>query len=145
MKSVSAAVIIAALAISAVTSRGHDARAQRPEGKGDNKVQDPKDKASAWMKYKLAASQKILEGMTRADYAMIEKHAAAMQNVGYLEEWGRADVPGYASHLHAFKHANRDLVLAAQAKNLDGVTIAYSQLTISCMQCHRFIRDRVKE
>jgi len=143
MKRIPVAMILATLAISVVTIRGHHALAQRPEGQ-EGKPQDPKDKASLWMKYKLEASQKILEGMTRADYAMIEKHAQGMHNVSHLEEWARSEMPGYASHLQSFKRATRDLVGSAQAKNLDGVTLAYSQLTISCMQCHRFIRDTVK-
>lgn len=143
MKSIAAITIIAALVIADATFRGRPVRAQRSQQQVDEKVQEPKDKdkESAWMKYKLDASQKILEGLTRGDLRLIEKNARGMINVGHLEGWAHADEPTYVSHLHAFRQANRDLVRASQEKNLDAAMVAFSQLTISCMQCHRFVRD----
>jgi hypothetical protein len=64
-----------------------------------------------------------------------------MQVMGYLEAWVRADLPDYKARLHAFEHANDAIVRAAQDKNLDGVAIAYSQITISCVQCHKIVRE----
>ena len=144
MKNGPAALLIAALAISVVSTRGHHARAQRPEARGD-KAEDPQKKASFWMKHKLVASQKILEGMTRGDYELIEKSAQGMQVMSYLEGWVRADIPGYKEQLRAFEHANGAIVRLAQDENLDGVTIAYTQLAISCVQCHKLVRDNVKQ
>jgi hypothetical protein len=141
MRNGRAALLIATLALSAATTPGHDARAQRPEARA-GKAESSQDKASIWMKQKLAASQKILEGMTRADYDLIEKNAEGMRVLGHLEGWVRADIPGYRTQLHAFDHATGAIVRAAEDKNLDGVTLAYTQLTISCVQCHRLIRDK---
>lgn len=105
-------------------------------------LDDPKDKSSLWMHHKLVASQKILEGMTKADYALIEKSAQGMQVMDFLEGWVRADRPGYKDQLRAFDQANGAIARAARDKNLDGVTLGYLQLTISCAQCHKLIRDR---
>lgn len=140
------ALLVVMVAISVVSTRGHDALAQRPEARGD-KSQDPqeKEKGSLWMKHKLGASQKILEGMTRGDFAMIEKNAKGMQSIGYLEGAVRSDIPGYKSQIHAFEHANGAIIREAQERNLDGVTIGYTQLMISCVQCHKLIRDKVKD
>lgn len=144
MRNATLALLIAALAIAIGSIGGIRVRAQRSEARG-NKAGEPPDKASLWMKHKLVASQKILEGMTRADYEMIEKYATGMQVMGYLEAWVRADRPEYKAQLHTFEHANAAIALAARDRNLDGVTIAYTQLTISCVQCHKVIRDKVKE
>lgn len=144
MRNATSTLLIAALMIAIGSISGIHARAQRSEARG-SKAGDPQDKASLWMRHKLVASQKILEGMTRADYEMIEKNAAAMQVMGHLEAWVRADRPEYKAQLHAFEHANGAIVFAAKDRNLDGVTIAYTQLTISCVQCHKLIRDKVKE
>lgn len=143
MKNGPAAMLIVALTISVVSTHGYHARAQRPEARGD-KAEDPQKKASLWMKQKLVASRNILEGMTQADYELIEKNARSMQILGYLEGWVRADMPGYKAQLRAFDHANDAIVRASQVKNLDRVTIAYAQLMISCVQCHRLVRDQVK-
>jgi hypothetical protein len=105
----------------------------------------PKESAgSLWMKQKLAASQNILAGLTKADYESIEKNAKSMIAVGYLEKWIRADTPEYQTLLRDFLYANKSLNLAAREKNLDGATVAYLQLTLSCVNCHKVVRDTSK-
>ena len=100
--------------------------------------------SSIWMKQKLSASQNILAGLTKEDYEAIEKNAQSMVVVGYLEKWVRSDIPGYQKMMRDFEYANKSLTLAAREKNLDGATIGYIQLTISCVQCHKLIRGNGK-
>ena len=106
--------------------------------RGEDKQED---KSSIWMKQKLAASQNILAGLTKGDFDMIGKNANSMRAVGYLERWVRADIPGYRTLMNDFEYANKSLALAARGKNLDGATVAYMQLTFSCVHCHKLIRD----
>ncbi len=40
-----------------------------------------------------------------------------------------------------FEFANKALVHASREKNLDGATLAYVQLTLSCVNCHKVVRD----
>jgi hypothetical protein len=108
----------------------------------DNKSQAPE--ASIWMKQKLGASQNVLAGLTKGDFEAIEKNAQSMLAVGYLEKWLRADTPGYQIFMKDFEYANKSLTLAAREKNLDGATIAYIQLTLSCVHCHKTIRVEKK-
>jgi hypothetical protein len=136
-----AIVLVAVLAFSFVSIPGDPAQAQRP-GAQASKSKSERDRASVWMREKLAASQKILEGLTKGDFALIEKQAVGMQNVSYMEGWFRAEVPGYKAQLHAFDYANDGIIQSARYKNLDGVTLAYTQLTISCVQCHKIVRDK---
>jgi hypothetical protein len=113
-----------------------------PSRAGDDQA---KEKASSiWMKEKLGASQNILAGLTKADYDAIEKNAQTMRFVGYLEKWVRADTPGYRNMVTDFEHANQALITTARRKNLDGATIAYVQLTLSCVNCHKLVRDVTK-
>jgi hypothetical protein len=108
--------------------------------------EQPKDNAgSLWMKQKLVASQNLLAGLTKADYPAIEKNAQSMIAVGYLEKWIRADTPEYQTMLRDFLYANKSLTLAAREKNLDGATVAYLQLTLSCVNCHKVVRDPSKQ
>lgn len=144
MKKRFAILVTLALAGSAVFTDAHRARAQRP-APTTKKTGDPLKDSSVWMKHKLVASQNILEGMTRGDYSQIAKNAQAMQDVTYLEGWVRADVPGYKTQLHVFNFSNGAIVTAAHEKNMDGVTLAYTQLTISCVQCHKIVRDKAKD
>jgi hypothetical protein len=109
-------------------------------GQTTKKTAESEDKASLWMKSKLVNSKNVLEALTREDFAAIQENAQAMQFVGYLEKWFRADVDGYKEQMQVFQFANTSLVKAAKAKNLDGATLAYNQLTISCVQCHKIVR-----
>jgi len=107
--------------------------------------EQPKENAgSLWMRQKLVASQNILAGLTKADYEAIEKNAQSMIVVGYLEKWIRADTPEYQTLLRDFMYANKSLNLAARDRNLDGATVAYLQLTLSCVNCHKIVRDASK-
>ena len=111
--------------------------------RGDDGKKEPQQ-ASIWMKQKLVASQNILGGLTKEDYEVIEKNAQSMLVVGYLEKWIRADTPGYQKLMKDFEYANKALTLAAREKNLDAATLAYFQLTVSCVHCHRVVRGAAK-
>jgi len=141
MKNGHASLMIVALAVSAVSASAFQTPEKRAEGQ-KAVTQETQDKASLWMKHKLVATQKILDGMTRGDFEEIAKNAESMQVMGFLEGWVRADVEGYKPQLLAFDHANAAIVRAAKEKNLDGVTIAYTQLAITCVQCHKIVRDK---
>jgi hypothetical protein len=120
-----------------------------PAGAADKKLDEKKvDKqkeASLWMVKKLEHSQKILAGLTKADFETIKKNAQAMQVVGYLEEWDRAGLPEYMRQVRYFNDANKELIRQAGNKNIGGATLAYTQLTLSCVHCHNVVRDAKKK
>ena len=96
------------------------------------------------MRSKLEHSKNILEGLATEDFQAISKGAKAMRNLTVLEKWFRADTPRYKAQLNAFWFANDALVQAADEKNLDGAALAYTQLTISCVNCHKQVRAAEK-
>lgn len=106
------------------------------------------EKASAWMKQKLELSQNILSGLTMGDWDAVELNAQRMNIVNYLEKWIAADKPQYTEYkrqLSYFELANREILRQAKAKNIEGATLAYNQLNISCVQCHQVVRDAKKK
>ena len=115
-----------------------------PRSVGQEKKADDKDKASLWMKSKLELSKNILAGLTKGDFEMVTQNAASMNILTYLEMWTRADQRAYKQQVTAFEMANKELVKQAVAKNVDGALLAYNQLTISCVQCHKIVRDAGK-
>jgi len=126
-------IATATLTLMTVTLMLHPARGDDPQKK--------EMKPSVWMKQKLVASHNILAGLTKADFGEIEKNAKSMLAVGYLEKWVRADTPGYQKFMKDFEYANKSLANSAREKNLEGATLAYLQLTVSCVQCHKIVRD----
>lgn len=95
-----------------------------------------------WMKKKLEFSQHILAGLATADFDQISKSAKSMNNLSQIERWTRrTNAEAYRTQLQFFRFANEDLVRQAEKKNIEGVSLAFSQLTLSCVNCHKVIRD----
>jgi hypothetical protein len=51
---------------------------------------------------------------------------------------------GYRQQVAAFSMANKELIRQAEEKNIYGATLAYNQLTVSCVQCHVIVRNGKK-
>ena len=96
------------------------------------------------MRKKLELAQNILSGLANEDFDAIRKNAKIMNTFVRLEQWLRADQPTYRAQLDIFRHTNDELVRLADEKNLDGAALAYVQLTVSCVNCHKVLRDRAK-
>ena len=102
------------------------------------------EEASFWMKKKMEYSQNILAGLAKADFAEIEKNAMSMNGLSQIENWVRAKSPEYKRQLTTFRSANKSLIRMAQDEDVDGATLAFMQLTQSCVECHKLIRDTEK-
>lgn len=108
---------------------------------------EPAERAESnyWMTKKMEYSQNILRGLAKADFAAIEKSARSMNELTEIEKWLRGNTSEYKRHLASFQAANKELIETAKDKNIDGATLAYMQLTMSCVQCHKLVRDSDKE
>ena len=106
---------------------------------------DEKDQKTFWMEKKLEFSQHILKGLATADFDAISKSAESMKNMTILEKLvRRTHEHEYRAQLAIFQTANRQLIQEAGKKNIDGVALAYTQLTLSCVNCHKVLRDSAK-
>jgi hypothetical protein len=113
----------------------------------DRRPTPPGLSPTEWMKQKLEMSQAILDGLTKGDFDKIETNAQKMNVINYLEKMVTADQPHYKEYtrqLTAFETANRELLRQASKKNVEGATLAYVQLTVSCVNCHKVVRDAKK-
>ncbi len=96
---------------------------------------------SFWMEKKLEYAKKILEALTSGKHHEIESNAEHMRLLGKIEGFVRRQSPSYSSHLQSFDLATRELTRQARDKNIEGATLAFHQLTTSCVACHRSIRE----
>ena len=96
------------------------------------------------MRKKLEYSKQVLEGLTKEDFPEVLKGARALKTLGESEVWGdlkRPEADRYGLYIREFQSLARELVAKADAKNLDGVTLAYVQLTVNCVHCHKELRE----
>jgi hypothetical protein len=103
-----------------------------------------KEESSFWMQKKMEYSEKILAGLAKGDFQAIEKNATSMNKLSQIENWVRASSPAYKGQLATFRSANKSLIRMAEEQDIDGSTLAFMQLTQSCVQCHKLIRDTDK-
>jgi hypothetical protein len=96
---------------------------------------------SLWMKKKLEYSRNILAGLASEDFDQIAANAESMQTMSRFEAFIRGKMPGYRSQLQVFQSANEQLIKQAQKDNIDGAALAFTQLTISCVNCHKQLRE----
>lgn len=95
---------------------------------------------STFMRLKLSHSQQVLEGIALEDFEQIAKHSQSMRLLSEDEKWMVFQTPEYRQHSLEFQQICRKLQTSAEAKNLDGVALAYVQMTMSCVNCHKYTR-----
>jgi hypothetical protein len=100
---------------------------------------------SIWMRKKLDYSQNILSGLASGDFDKIAENAEAMQGLSKVEWFIRGRTPGYRTQLEIFLDANTEIIKQAKQDNLEGSALAFTQLTISCVNCHKNLRASKRE
>jgi hypothetical protein len=93
------------------------------------------------MMEKLQSSQKILEAIATNDFKAIGEHADKLSGLANQAEWLAYKTPRYEQHSNEFRRAAETISRKAKEKNLDGVTLAYVDLTMSCVRCHQYVRE----
>jgi len=92
------------------------------------------------MRQKVAYSQQVLVGITLEDYGLIANNAEKLVELSNKTNWYSRQVPEYELFLNEFRRNAQQLKEAGQQKSLDAASLAYVQMTLSCVSCHRFIR-----
>jgi hypothetical protein len=92
------------------------------------------------MKFKLHYAQSVLEGIALEDYPLIAVNAKKLKGLSESAGWRYRQSAEYQRHTGDFARQAEALVKAAERKNLDAATVAYFQLTASCVACHRHLR-----
>lgn len=93
------------------------------------------------MAAKLQHAQKLLEGIALGKFDKIEKSAEELIRISRTAEWLAQKTPRYEQFSNDFTTSAEAIATKAKAKNLDGVTLAYFDLTRSCVRCHQHIRE----
>jgi uncharacterized membrane protein len=92
------------------------------------------------MRQKVAYSQQVLVRITLEDYGLIANNAEKLVELSNKTNWYSRQVPEYELFLNEFRRNAQELMEAGQQKNLDAASLAYVQMTLSCVSCHNFIR-----
>jgi hypothetical protein len=103
---------------------------------GDNPDKDSK----GIMRKKLTHAQRVLEGLVINDFDKIIDNAKELMFLTKQNEWRALDAPQFEIHSNDFRRSLESLVAKAREKNGDGTALAYVEMTLSCVRCHKHIR-----
>jgi hypothetical protein len=98
-------------------------------------------KVEKLMAAKLKHSQILLEGIAIGDFKKIAASAEELLELTKTEEWLMHKTPRYQMHSNEFQRAAETLIRKAKDKNIDGTTLAFFDMTMSCVRCHQHVRE----
>jgi cytochrome c556 len=100
----------------------------------------PADREQSVMEQKLSRAQGILSGLAKEDFAAISRESTDLLALAQ-QQWIEHDTPEYRAQLKDFWITLEGIDASAKEKNLDGATLGYMQLTLSCVKCHKYLRS----
>ena len=95
----------------------------------------------AFMRKKLESSQSVLEGLALEDFDLIAKGAKQLKTTSAAAEFLVIHDPVYTEHADEFRRIIDKLERAAKERRIDGATLAYVDMTMSCVECHKYVRN----
>lgn len=101
---------------------------------------EPK-KVSTIMQKKLKHAQKVLEGLALKDFKIIRNSADELLFLSKEEEWKVLSTPEYELYSNAFRRNTQALIRNAKKENLDACAFSYVELTLTCVNCHKHVRE----
>ena len=108
---------------------------------GASHSQDPDQNLVPFMRAKLQHAQKAMEGMALEDFGLIAKSAQELSLISQAENWQVLQTAEYRRQSTEFRRSADALKTAADKKNLDGAVLAYVDMTMKCVQCHKYVRS----
>ena len=100
----------------------------------------PVNNVREFMRKKLVHSQKVLEGITTDDLESVAKHSQDLSLLSQAATWQVLQTPDYLQHSTEFRRAADSLTEAAKKRNSDGAALAYLDVTMKCVTCHKYVR-----
>jgi cytochrome c556 len=94
------------------------------------------------MREKLRYSQDLLEGLMTTNFPLITRSEESLAAIAKLPAWAILKTPEYERYTQAFLGSTQKLRDAAAARSTDEAFAAYTALTTSCYQCHKYIKGQ---
>ena len=147
-------MVIAAISVStllsltwvlAIPSGRADEKGEEHKKEEPKRKKDPMPKLPTGhelMKAKLKASHVILEGLALKDFEKIDEAGKELVKITNAAEFLNAyKSRSYELQMLTLRREASNMSKMAQDKNIDGATLAYMGITMTCVRCHQVTRD----
>ena len=98
------------------------------------------DNVAVFMQAKLKHSQLVLKGLATEDFDLIAKNSQAMSLLCEDELWQVLQTPEYRARSAEFQRSVDAVTEAARKKNLEAAALGYVDVTLKCVNCHKYVR-----
>lgn len=92
------------------------------------------------MREKLALAQGVLAGLASDHLDAVALQAASLAALTRDARWRVRETPEYLSRSVEFERTATALAAAAGGDNRDGAALAWVQMNVQCLDCHRWAR-----
>ena len=92
------------------------------------------------MQQKLDHAQQLLTAVVLGNHVNVERYANELVLISEASTWSPLQTPEYLHYASDFRESANSLMEEAGARNLDGVSLAYMEMTLTCVQCHKHVR-----
>jgi hypothetical protein len=96
---------------------------------------------SFWMERKMKLSTDMLAALANGNAEKVAASGKAMRRLNTIEAFSRRRSPGYDAQLEIFSQSLDEIIAQAEKDNLEGAALGFTQLTISCVNCHKRLRE----
>jgi hypothetical protein len=113
--------------------------------KGEALAQKKDDEPAlrAFMRQKLDATNKILEGLCTDDLSMVVEGSDVLLKMSKEEHWRASNDMLYRRYSTEFTDAVSDLREKAVEQSVDGASLAWINATMKCLKCHEWVRNTI--
>ncbi len=92
------------------------------------------------MQRKLEYAHNLFQALILEDFDAIDRNSERLQRLSEASSWNVIRTHEYTRHSSEFRRAVDALKKAAQEKDLDAAALAYAEMTLKCVQCHKYVR-----
>jgi hypothetical protein len=129
------ALVLALGGVRAAQERGAQADTR------DNLEQQRKILAPIMAK-KLRYSHQLMTSLVTEDFAHMAIDAGELRRIGETTLMKVSPSQEYVKYAIEFSSVVEELGRRAKAHDLNGATLSYLRLTMNCVECHKFVRDK---
>ena len=99
--------------------------------------------SAPFMQRKLDDAREIVAGLATEDFQKIGKASQDMMLLSHEADWNVFQTPEYLRMSSEFRGSAERLRDNANSSNLDGATLAYFEVTLNCVRCHKYVRKNI--
>ena len=115
---------------------------EKDEGSGDKK-DDPVGGLHRFMRQKMQASNLILEGLCMDDLQSVADCSKTLLKMPSEAKWRVSNDMMYRRYSTEFVQAVEELQKEAEENDIDGASLAWVNVTMKCLKCHKWVRNTV--